>query len=114
MLQESHENFLSCAKLSPTTGKTLFGFNTKMLAVITDMIVQKLENNEARPKFTGSYFLKKRVVWYVATNEVAVLTSYSCISLGQTKKYVCFQLPTVPKFRSPTLIFLLSFLVFYN
>ena len=25
--------------------------------------------------------------------------------IGQTKKYVCFRLPTVPKFRSPTLIF---------
>ena len=30
------------------------------------------------------------------------------------KKYLCFQLPTVPKVKSPTLIFLLSFLFFYN
>ena len=35
-------------------------------------------------------------------------------TLGQTKKYVCFRLPSVPKFRSPTLSFLLSFLGFYN
>ena len=27
---------------------------------------------------------------------------------------MCFRLPTVPKFKSPTLSFLLSFLVFYN
>ena len=30
------------------------------------------------------------------------------------QKNVCFRLPTVPKFRSPTLIFSLSFLVFHN
>ena len=34
--------------------------------------------------------------------------------LGQTKKYVCFRLPTVPKIKSLTLSFLLLFLVFYN
>ena len=33
--------------------------------------------------------------------------------LGQTKN-MCFRLPTVPKFKSSTLSFLLSFLVFYN
>ena len=30
---------------------------------------------------------------------------------GQTKKYVCFRLPTVPKFSSPTLII---FIVIYG
>ena len=30
------------------------------------------------------------------------------------KKYVCFRFPTTPKFRSLTLIFLLSFLLLYN
>ena len=33
---------------------------------------------------------------------------------NKAKKNMCFRLPTVPKFRSPTLLFLLSFLVFYN
>ena len=37
-----------------------------------------------------------------------------CFMVIRSKKYVCFQLPTVPKFRSPTLTFLLSFLFFYN
>ena len=30
------------------------------------------------------------------------------------QKNMCFRLPTVPKFRSPTLIFLLLFLAFYS
>ena len=40
---------------------------------------------------------------------------WKIILLGQTKKYVCFRLPTVPKFRSPTLIFFIGvFGFFYN
>ena len=34
-------------------------------------------------------------------------------SLGQTRKYVCFRLPTVPKFRSPTLFFYCRFWGFF-
>ena len=37
--------------------------------------------------------------------------NYSCMLSGQTKKNVCFQLPTIPKFKSPTPIFLLVSLV---
>ena len=28
-------------------------------------MVQKLKNNEAWPKFTGSYKKKKRIVWFI-------------------------------------------------
>ena len=37
--------------------------NRNSLRTIEAQIVQKLKNNVARPKFTGSY-KKKRVVWY--------------------------------------------------
>ena len=36
--------------------------NKNNLRTIEAQIVQKLKNDEARPKFTGSYFLKKNRV----------------------------------------------------
>ena len=37
-------------------------------------------------------------------------TKFKCsLTLAQTKKYVCFRLPTIPKFMSPTLIFYCRF-----
>ena len=36
--------------------------NKNSVRTIETEIVQKLKNNEARPKFTGSYSKKKRVV----------------------------------------------------
>ena len=38
--------------------------NKNSLRTIEAQIAQKVKNNEARPKFTGSYKKKKRVDWF--------------------------------------------------
>ena len=72
------------------------------LPVIFVLTEYKYKKNSARCLCTSMIYI------YLQTKLKCSLT------LAQTKKYVCFRLPTVPKFRSPTLIFLLSFLVSYN
>ena len=51
-------------------------------------------------------------VFFLRTKQIHLKKLSVHKTLGQTKKYVRFRLPTIPKFRSPTLIFLLSFLIF--
>ena len=38
--------------------------NKNSLRTIEAQLAQKLKNNEARPKFTGSYIKKKRVFFF--------------------------------------------------